>query len=58
MWCKSFSPEEKELVQMLSIHASQMYNVCLYSLRQAFFNKEKMPSDTELYHATKLNENF
>lgn len=58
MWCKSFSPEEKELVQILSIHASQMYNVCLYSLRQAFFKKETMPSDTELYHATKLNENF
>jgi putative transposase len=58
MWCKSFSPEEKELVQILSVHASQMYNVCLYSLRQAFFNKEKIPSDTELYHSTKHNENF
>lgn len=58
MWCKSFSAEEKELVRTLSIHASQMYNVCLYPLRQAFFKKEKLPSDTELYHATKLNENF
>jgi IS605 OrfB family transposase len=58
MWCKSFSSDEKELVKMLSIHASQMYNVCLYPLRQAFINKTKMPSDTELYHATKHNENF
>jgi IS605 OrfB family transposase len=58
MWCKSFSAAEKELVLMLSIHASQMYNVSLYPLRQAFINKEKLPSDTELYHATKLNENF
>jgi len=58
MWLNSLSSAEKELLQKWSYHCSCFYNVCLYQLRQAFFNKERIPNDTELYHLTKTNEHF
>ena len=52
------SDDDKFIVEKLCWHSARMYNVCLYNIRQYFFNNNAYLPYKEQYYLAKENENY